>query len=121
MAATAGCSGFQGRPQTSVIVHNASGTEMKLMLSLTNTERNNDDPLPIQEVVVVPPSEQASLSESVPRWDGHLVTISAKETGEQPENAGTQLQEQMTWENVDKPLHVVVHPESLVFTVEPDW
>jgi hypothetical protein len=104
-----------------VIAHNASSEAVKMMLSLTNTDRDNKDPLPISEVVVVPPCEEVTLSESVPRWDGHLVTISTKLTGDNPDNADTGLLEQITWENVDTPLHVIVHPEDLVFTIEPDW
>jgi hypothetical protein len=104
-----------------VIAHNASSEAVKMMLSLTHTDRNNNDPLPISEVVVIPPSEEATLSESVPRWDGHLVTISSKRTGDSSKNIDTGLQEQITWENVDTPLHVIAHPEHLVFTIEPDW
>lgn len=121
MSATAGCSVFQSSSRTKVVAHNALSEEAKVMLNVTNTDRNNKDPLPIQEVVIIPPGEQDNLSASVPLWDGHLVRVSGRENVDQPKDADVQFDKKITWENVETPLHVIIHPEETVFTVGADW
>ena len=121
MTTVAGCSAFQSGSRTKVIAHNTSSEEIELMVSITNVDEDNKGPLPISEVVVILPGEQSTLTKSVPPYNGHLVTISAKETADQPADVDIRLNQQTTWEKVDTPLHAILHPEEVVFTVEPDW
>jgi hypothetical protein len=51
------------------------------------------------------------VSDDISRQDGHVVTVSV-DIDEQPTS-------ELEWEQVGEPLHVIIHQDDIVFTVEP--
>jgi hypothetical protein len=55
--------------------------------------------------------DQIVVSDDIPRQDGHVVTVSV--------DIDNQPSSELEWEQVSEPLHVIIHQDDIVFTVEP--
>ena len=107
--ATAGCNSFSKSGSTGLVLHSALDVETQVMVTVTNADR--DEPILNSEVVTVSGGDQIVVSDDIPRQDGHIVTVSV-DIDNQPSG-------ELEWEQVSEPLHVIIHQDDIVFTVEP--
>lgn len=106
--ATAGCSFSQESDSTGLILHNARSAETRVMVTVTNSER--DEPILSSEIFTLSEGEKLVGSDDIPRQNGHLVTIDVDDD-EPPAK--------FQWQQVETPLHVILHRQEIAFTVEP--
>jgi len=107
--AIAGCNSFSKSGSTGLVLHSTLDVETQVMVTVTNADR--DEPILNSEVVTVSGGDQIVVSDDIPRQDGHVVTVSV-DIDNQPSG-------ELEWKQVSGPLHVIVHQDDIVFTVEP--
>ncbi|MDS0261059.1 hypothetical protein NDI56_16800 [Haloarcula sp. S1CR25-12] len=107
--AAAGCNSLSKSGSTGLVLHNALDVEVRVMVTVTNA--NRDEPILDSEVVTVARGDRLVVSDDIPRENGHLVTVSV-DIDEQPSA-------ELAWKQVTEPLHVIIHRDDIVFTVEP--
>ncbi|WP_227134597.1 hypothetical protein [Halorubellus salinus] len=107
--ATAGCGSSPKSDSTGLVLHSALDVETRVMVTVTNADR--DEPILNSEIATVSGGDQVVVSDDIPRQNGHVVTVSV-DIDNQPSN-------QLEWEQVSEPLHVIIHRDDIVFTVEP--
>ena len=103
---TAGCSYFGGEDSTEIILHSALREEVTVLVSVVHPERGA---IIGAKVVGPEPGEKILISDEITNANGSNVGVDL-------EGGGTF---DFEWELVDEPLHVIVHQEEVVFTVEP--
>lgn len=106
--ATAGCSFFQESEFTRLILHNARNAETQVMVTVTNSER--DEPIINSETFTLSGGEKLVGNDDIPVQNGHLVTIDVDDD-EPPAK--------FQWQRVETPLHIILHQQEIAFTVEP--
>lgn len=82
---------------------------MEVMVTVTNPQ--HDEAILNSEVTTVPTGEMVTVSGKIPRHEGHLVTVDVQDDSPSA---------QFRWKTVDEPLHVIIHPREIVFTLEPE-
>ena len=90
---------------TELVVHSARATPVEVTVTVTNPEYVE----PILDPVAVPlgPGGEATVSDTIPRTDGHSVTVEVTDVAVAPAR--------YRWDRVESPLHVVVYPGEVAF------